>query len=268
MGIFDKMRIGGKRMITFKRLGKKGRLGNQMFQFAFIYNVGKKKGFDIGYDYSNNPLISKIFNLPAKNSDSIRPKNIVIENNNSIYFDISDIQDNTDFQGFFQNSKYVYENELDLKQIYSFDSKKHLQCFNFIKSLKEKVQKELVAVHVRRTDYLIAEYMHFVCDKNYYDRAISNFGDKYFYVFFTDDKNWCFNEFKHIPNIIMNNDTEIDLILMSLCDHNIISNSSYSWWGSWLNENLNKKIIAPKRWYNKIGPKEWENIYRPEMILI
>lgn len=255
-------------MISFKHLGKKGRLGNQMFQFAFLYHVGKKKGFDIGYDYSNNPLIAKIFNLPAQNTDSFRPQNIAIENNNSGYFDVSNVPDNTDFQGFFQNSRYVDENELDLRQIYSFNDEKHKKCFDFIKSFKEKVQKQLVALHVRRTDYLVADHMHFVCDKHYYDRAISNFGNEYFYILFTDDKQWCSNEFKHIPNIIMNNDTETDLILMSLCDHNIISNSSYSWWGSWLNENLNKKIIAPNRWYNKVGPQNWHEIYRKDMVLI
>ena len=255
-------------MITFKLLGKNGRLGNQMFQFAFLYHVGKRRGFEIGYDYKNNPAISKIFKLPAQNSDSIAPKNIAIENNNFGYFDVSNVPDDTEFRGYYQNSKYVNENEIDLKKIYSFDEEKHKKCFKFIKDLKEKNNKELVALHVRRTDYLVADHMHFVCDKNYYDRAISNFGKDYFYVLFTDDKEWCSKEFRHIPNIIMNNDTEIDLILMSLCDHNIISNSSYSWWGSWLNENLNKKIIAPNRWFNKVGPKNWHEIYRNDMVLI
>lgn len=255
-------------MITFKNLGKYGRLGNQMFQFAFLYNIGKKTGIEIGFDFRNNPLVAQIFNLPASNSDNIIPKHNGVELNNFSYFDTSTVVDNTDFIGYFQNSKYVNEYELDLKNIFSFNIKKLEKCFGFIKNLKEKTTKELVGVHVRRTDYLLNNDMHFVCDKNYYDRAISKFGNDYFYILFTDDKHWCAKEFKNIPNIIMNNDTELDLILMSLCDHNIISNSSYSWWGSWLNENLNKKIIAPNRWFNKIGPKNWHEIYRNDMILI
>ena len=73
-------------MITFKNLGKFGRLGNQMFQFAFLYNTGKKTGFEIGFDFSNKPLISEIFNLPCKNSDEIYPKNKAVELNNFAYF--------------------------------------------------------------------------------------------------------------------------------------------------------------------------------------
>jgi hypothetical protein len=255
-------------VITFKNMGKLGRLGNQMFQFAFLYNVGKKTGKEIGFDFSNRPLIAQIFNLPASNSDEVYAKNKGIELDNFGYFDTTNVPDGTDFQGYFQNSRYIDEYELDLKQIYSFKENINQKCFEFVKNFKDKVKRELVAMHVRRTDYLIAKDMHFVCDKNYYDRAISNFGNDYFYILFTDDKEWCSKEFKHIPHIIMNNNTEIDLAMMSMCDHNIISNSSYSWWGSWLNENLNKKIIAPNRWFNKVGPKNWHEIYRKDMVLI
>ena len=163
---------------------------------------------------------------------------------------------------------FVQDYEYDLKNIYSFDSEKMEKCHKFIKMTKEKINKQLVSIHVRRTDFLIEADTHFVCDKDYYINAINQFGNNYYYLIFTDDKEWCAKEFANIPKIIMNNNTEIDLILMSLCDHNIISNSSYSWWGSWLNENLSKTVIAPSRWYNKIAPKNWQEIYRKDMILI
>lgn len=255
-------------MITFKLLGKYGRLGNQMFQFAFLYGAGKKNGYEIGFDYSNQPLIAKIFNLPAKNSDGINQPHMLDENGNAGYIETKGIPDNMDMKGYFQNNKYIDEIELDLKNIFVFNEEKMKKCYEFIKQFREKVGKELVALHVRRTDYLTAAATHFVCDKNYYDAAISKFGNDYHYILFTDDKQWCAEQFKHVPNIIMNNNTETDLILMSLCDHHIISNSSYSWWGSWLNENLDKKIIAPKRWYNVTGPKNWHEIYRKDMVLI
>jgi hypothetical protein len=255
-------------MITFKKLGKYGRLGNQMFQFAFLYNVGKSTGLDIGFDFKNNAEIAKIFKLPVKNSDSVTAKHQATELSNFGYFDVKKIPDETDFIGYFQNSRFVQDYEYDLKNIYSFDSEKMEKCHKFIKMVKEKINKQLVSIHVRRTDFLIEADTHFVCDKDYYINAINQFGNNYYYLIFTDDKEWCAKEFANIPKIIMNNNTEIDLILMSLCDHNIISNSSYSWWGSWLNENLSKTVIAPSRWYNKIAPKNWQEIYRKDMILI
>jgi hypothetical protein len=255
-------------MISFKLLGKYGRLGNQMFQFAFLYGAGKKNGYEIGFDYSNDPLIAKIFNLPAKNSDNITQSNILDERGNCGYIETKGINDGTDLKGYFQNNKYIDEIEPELRSIFIFNEDKTKKCYEFIKQLKEKVGKQIVSLHVRRTDYLTAADTHFVCDKNYYEQAIKNFGKDYYYILFTDDKKWCAEEFKHVPNIIMNNNTEIDLLLMSLCDHHIISNSSYSWWGSWLNENLNKKIIAPKRWYNKKAPINWHEIYRKDMVLI
>lgn len=255
-------------MITFKKLGKKGKLGNQMFQFAFLYNTGKKTGCRIGFDFKNNADITKIFKLPAENSDEFVPNYKAIEMNNFGYFDNSKIPDGTDFDGYFQNSKYIDEYEIDLRNIFIFNEETHIKCFNFIKKLKEDNNKELIAMHVRRTDYLIHKDMYYVCDENYYKKAIESFGKDYFYVIFTDDKKWCAETFKQLPNIIMNNNSELDLILMSLCDHAIISNSTYSWWGSWLNENLNKKIIAPNRWFNKTGPQNWHEIYRKDMVLI
>jgi|LakMenE18May11ns_1017448.scaffolds.fasta_scaffold9943584_2 hypothetical protein len=256
-------------MITFKNLGNMGRLGNQMFQFAFIYNVAKHKNLEIGYDYIHKPLITKIFDLPLKDSTQIAQKNTLVQLNDCAYIDTSTIEDNTDCYGYFQNSKYVYDIEYELKNLFVFKKDMMDVCFKFIKELKDKVKKELVSVHVRRSDYLLPNSIHTVCDDNYFKKAMDKFGNDYFYVIFTDDKEFCKNKFKNIPNIIMDNSPEVDLALMSLCDHNILSNSSYSWWGSWLNENLNKKVIVPNRWYNNNGgPKNWEKIYRSDMVLL
>lgn len=256
-------------MITFKTLGSMGRLGNQMFQFAFIYNIAKNKNLEIGYDYHHKPLLTKIFDLPLKDSSNIIQKNSLVQLDNSEYIDTSKIEDGTDCYGYFQNSKYVYDIEYELRSLFVFKKEIMDVCVNFMKNLKDKIKKEVVSVHVRRSDFMLPNSIHTVCDDNYFKNAMDIFGNDYFYVIFTDDKEFCKNKFKHIPNIIMDNPTEIDLALMSLCDHNILSNSSYSWWGSWLNENLNKKIIVPNRWYNSNGgPKNWEKIYRNEMVLV
>ena len=96
-------------MIGFDYLGKLGRFCNQMFQYSFLYNAGKKTGLEIGFDFKNNPEIASIFKLEAKNSDRIIQKNYAIEKNDFAYFDSSNVPDGTDFFGYFQNSKYVEE---------------------------------------------------------------------------------------------------------------------------------------------------------------
>lgn len=256
-------------MLTFKNLGKYGRLGNQMFQYSFLYNTGKKTGFEIGYDFKNKPEIASIFKLEAKNSDRIIQKNYAVEKNDFAYFDSSAVPEGTDFIGYFQNSRYVEESYDDLKKIFTFDDNLLQKCYSFMKDLKSKIEKPLVSIHVRRGDYLQLQDSFIVSDLNYFNECIDQLGgNTNHYVIFTDDKKWCFDTFKHIPNIIMNNDTATDLCLMSLCDHNIISNSSFSWWGSWLNENLDKKILAPKKWFTEKGPKNWQQIYRKEMVLL
>ena len=85
---------------------------------------------------------------------------------------------------------------------------------------------------------------------------------------FSDDIEWAHNNYKDIENIIFvaQNKSYEDMYLMSLCKHNIIANSSFSWWGAWLNENDNKIVIAPKKWFknekmkNSILPKSYIKI--------
>ena len=77
------------------------------------------------------------------------------------------------------------------------------------------------------------------------------------FLIFSDDKEWCLENFnKENCEISHNSDAAEDLQLMSLCDHHIIANSSFSWWGAWLGQNKDKKVIAPKEWF---GPAKNEH---------
>ena len=115
-----------------------------------------------------------------------------------------------------------------------------------------------VSIHIRRGDYVSNTHtnnIHGVCDLNYYQIAInymiSNVENPKFYIF-SDDITWCKIHFDHLDNKIFventNNALE-DLELMKSCQHNIIANSTFSWWGAWLNQNTKKIVIAPKRWF-------------------
>ena len=126
-----------------------------------------------------------------------------------------------------------------------------------------------VSVHVRRADYLrkpvILEW-HGVMSKEYYANAFKVLDEKigsYDVYYFTDDPQWTKSALLPLrKGEIISESTSShyeDLYLMSQCRHNIIANSSFSWWGAWLNNNPDKIVIGPKQWFNK-GPKDTYDI--------
>ena len=106
---------------------------------------------------------------------------------------------------------------------------------------------------MRRGDYLKLSEFHAVLGKEYYDKAMSKYHGAKF-VFFSDDIEWCKKNFSSIENThFVEGETDVvDLYFMSIMKHNIIANSTFSWWGAWLNKNPDKIVIAPHKWY---GPK-------------
>jgi hypothetical protein len=109
-----------------------------------------------------------------------------------------------------------------------------------------------VSLHVRRTDYVTSNGYHPVQSIEYYKNAIDIIGD-YDYIFvFSDDIQWCKDNLKFKNMVFMEGFSDIeDLHIMSLCQNNIIANSSFSWWGAWLNIHPEKKIIAPTNWFGE-----------------
>jgi len=135
-----------------------------------------------------------------------------------------------------------------------------------------------VSIHVRRGDYVsnsVTTDFHGLCDIQYYKHAIEKINleipNPTFYIF-SDDKGYVKEIFQEQKNIVFIEHIPFDfeeLLLMSYCKHNIIANSSFSWWGAWLNTNINKIVIAPRRWFanNSMNqqtmdllPKTWEKL--------
>jgi hypothetical protein len=116
------------------------------------------------------------------------------------------------------------------------------------------VHSNSVSIHIRRGDYL-KNNLNWSLDIEYYYRAIDLIKEKVnnpiFYIF-SDDMQWAETNIKvpncHFINHNKGNDSFRDMQLMSNCKHNIIANSSFSWWGAWLNNNEDKKVIAPNKW--------------------
>ncbi|WP_081211253.1 alpha-1,2-fucosyltransferase [Salegentibacter sediminis] len=179
-------------------------------------------------------------------------------------------------RGFFQTYKYYSGYEEIVREFFKFPNNK-LDPENR-KTLAEIKGTKSVAVHIRRGDYVkdnITNKVHGVCGLEYYQKAIEKMKEmdnEMVFYFFSDDMDWVKTKFGSLEGekkFITKNDGDNswkDMMLMSSCDHNIIANSSFSWWAAWLNTNKSKMVIAPKRWFkdpdkeqftSDLIPKEW-----------
>lgn len=177
------------------------------------------------------------------------------------------------FIGQFQSWKYYEGIEQKILQEYQYNE---ALLSDKTKEIREKMRQcNSVSLHIRRGDYLGVYNMKglgSVCDKAYYERAIKyieeNVESPHFFIF-SDDKDYI-KENYNLPNmtIIDHNkgmDSWQDMYLMSQCKHNIIANSTFSWWGAYLNPNPEKKVVAPTRWWalfdkDDIIPPTWTRI--------
>lgn len=141
---------------------------------------------------------------------------------------------------------------------------------------KDFEQKEIVGIHVRRGDFLSTKYkreMGNICTDEYYKKAVDYIKEKRpdsVFCFFSNDINWVKKNMKEKnaiyieSNMFCQYQDWYDMYLMSICKHNIIPNSTFGWWGAWLNKNPDKIVIAPKRWRNRWDADDW---CPPEWIL-
>ena len=238
------------------------RLGNQMWQIAVADSLATNNNDIVSYpnwsyakffehDFSPKPnaKISKIWNEP--------------------HFHYKEIpySPNLAIKGYFQSYKYL--NEERVKKLFKFKE----TLVNDLKiKHKDLLEKPNCSIHVRRGDYLKYPDHHPVVDLNYIMKAVKEFPKETIFLVFSDDTKWCLENFPVINKkfFIIENQTDVeDLICQTLCDNNIIANSSYSWWGAYLNNNPNNKVIQPIRWFgeayanyntNDISPPNWKKM--------
>jgi len=173
--------------------------------------------------------------------------------------------DNCYYDGYWQSEKYFKAIENELKQDLQTKLQSRLDKSN-ISHLNEIENQASISLHIRRGDYISIESnkgMFSTCSLEYYEKAMNYFKNEIsspVFFIFSDDINWARSNFKGEQFRFVDNNSqspEIDLFLMSKCKHNIIANSSFSWWGAWLNTNINKIVIAPKKWFkNKMSDKD------------
>lgn len=228
-----------------------GGLGNKMFQIATTHSLSLD---------NNDECVFEI----TQASNAHQPVNSYLENifrfvkfgpvySNKIYqepfFHYSEIPYTTNLKlsGYFQSEKYFTKNREKILNLFSIDEK----SLSYINEKYGKIlDKKTCSIHIRRGDYLSLPNHHPICSLEYYNKAISNFDKETIFLIFSNDIEWCKKNFTDNRFIFISGEKDyIDLWLMSLCKHNIIANSSFSWWGSWLNTNSDKLVITPKNWF-------------------
>lgn len=266
-----------------------GGLGNQMFQYAAGKALSKRLNTDLALDLlyygkattgTQRSYELNIFDLQVNHVSSIRNKCFVkslyflrkkkehflklgfFADKRSQQFDtrFEDLKDGITLFGYFQNEKYFKDIESSLRKDFSF--KKELNSASKVIAEKISNNTNAVSLHVRRGDYVtdVNVSLFTVGDIGYYEKSISYIASQidnpHFFVF-SDDLDWVKQniDFKsHKVDFVDCNRGEHsyqDMQLMSMCQHNIIANSSFSWWGAWLNKNSQKIVVAPKQWMTK-----------------
>ena len=247
------------------------------------------------YSLHNGFELEKIFNITAKraNKDQIKQMAWYTENYRlsrfihyclparkhefkekeygKFYPEALTVADDVIYDGYWQHWEYFNMfRELIIREL----SLKDELDDNNGKTLDALKSSNNCSVHVRRGDYLKSKHYKNTCSKEYYRNAIQMVkergGDDVHFYFFSNDFQWCIDNLsdlvdnEHFHRIDWNNgsDSYKDMVLMSGCKYNIIANSSFSWWGAYLNQREDNLVIAPQIWINKkitnpIPMKEW-----------
>lgn len=194
-------------------------------------------------------------------------------------FDWDDIY----LEGYWQSEKYfrdvgpILKKEFGIENVRKNREKGYGLSEQAEMYLKRMERCESVSIHVRRGDYLLPQNQELfgnICTEAYYEKAVKKVMETHpgctFYLF-TNDNQWAAERLKErkdfpiIPVELPGNRDYETLMLMSRCRHNILANSSFSWWASYLNDNPDKLVIAPADWMNG-----WDcsDIYRADMMKI
>ncbi|MDD3012237.1 MAG: alpha-1,2-fucosyltransferase [Candidatus Gastranaerophilales bacterium] len=249
-------------MIIVKLIGG---LGNQMFQYALGKYLAVKHDSKLKLDLSGFESYKawkfELDNLNVQyesyNPDEITSLNYIQEKQFHFDSDMLNLSDNVHLDGYWQSEKYFKEIEEYIRKDFSVVTpinKENQSLLDLINSTNS------VSLHVRRGDYITnpsANAFHGTCSLDYYNKSvehiIENIDNPHFFLF-SDESEWVKD------NILINKPVTVvdintidngydDLRLMYNCKHNIIANSSFSWWAAWLNNNPQKIVIAPDKWF-------------------
>ena len=282
--------------ITFNGLGNEGRLGNQIFQYAFMKGISSRCNLefmipDSEADRYDNYGLFDCFELSGCKTGEINYP--TIECRDTLFNEelFNSCKDNVNYSGTYQTEKYFENVDSDLRKDLTFKKGYLEPCQEFIDSLGGR--DNCIFLHVRRGSpnitgrrgekwsYQMLQDCHPLMKKEYYLEALKQFSDDKNVIVVSDLIGWCKKQdwlqddrfyFSDSSYEVFDDGASIpyvDLCLMSLCGGGIIANSSLSWWGAWLQNNTGN-IVAPEPWYGTtyshldtkdLIPDRWIKIY-------
>jgi hypothetical protein len=250
-----------------------GGLGNYLFQISAAYGVSIRDTKELKIDISDIAIVHSPLELYTNNIlrnitfGDIDRFELVHESEHSpiSHIHIPTINGNLKLNGFFQNERYFKGYRNNILNLFEIDNTTNQYL---AKKYSDIIFEDTCSIHVRRGNYVERQYFHPLQTIEYYKQSIYIIGEEKLFLIFSDDIEWCKINLDFIKNkIFINENLDYqDLYLMSMCNHNIIANSSFSWWGAWLNKHTNKKVIYPSHWFNngpdssQIGCDNWIRI--------
>jgi hypothetical protein len=229
-------------MISFKNLGNMGRLGNQLFQIATTISLAVENNEEYMFpewEYSSYFSLTRCFSNNIPNLETYKESGFV-------YTPIP-YRPNLNLEGFFQSEKYFIRSQDIIQNLLT-------------PKVGGPIQWDHTAVHIRRGDYLNLKQEYVQLGMDYYSKAMQMTATKN-YIIFSDDMAWCKANFQGDNITFSEGKSPVeDLALMLSCEHTIIANSSFSWWGAYLNKNPSKIVIAPQRWFGPNLPHDTRDL--------
>jgi hypothetical protein len=280
-----------------------GGLGSQMLAYSLSIALSEKYGQKVIADFSsyeyasphNGYELGHIFNIKEDKinkflsiflNSTFFPIRIFRKIASTLriikYYDAEKNKYNFDPEVFNQTGNVIYRQcwtsykyflgiESVIKEVFQFPEidEKNLSVYYLIKNTNS------ISIHVRRGDYVNHKILGELASIYYYDKAITCISSMVInptFFIFSNDIDWCKEKIKisnaHFINWNIGKNSFRDMQLMSVCKHNIIPNSSFSWWGAYLNKNPFKIVVAPSRWINPSEDHEMKDMNLPSWIVI
>lgn len=252
----------------------KGRLGNILFQIATGLSLAKERNepFYAVYHYSGKNYVSQYQNTLLSKIHFVEnlPKDYHLYEEKSFSYQKIEIPKGVNdvvLDGFFQSE--LYFDEKVVRDMISLDGEWTQDILN---KYKDILELQPISINVRRGDYLQHPKQHPVCSLRYFKNAIKRFSQDTVFLVSSDDIPWCRKHFKGSRFFFAENNSVLDdLLVQSKCEGNIIANGTFSWWGAWLNDNPQKRVLFPDPWFGSsyrnldtstLIPSSWEVVKR------